>query len=472
VYIAKDKEINLLFAESEKMYRRLVESIRNGIYMADANDTLFFVNQSLVELLGYIHRDELLGRSIAKDLHRRPEERDELLREMQKTGFVCNYPVEMVRKDGTFVILSTTSNFIRNEQGKVIGVEGVVHDITEQKQLETRLQSEKLKLEEILSFDERVSSIRNLDRLVDFIVDKATTILEAEKCSLMLFDEASNELCIKGAKGLSEEVITGTRVKLGDPIAGLVAKEGGEILVKNIEYDQRFERKSRPSYRSRSFMSASIKLNDRLIGVVNIADKHSTAEKQFSEVDLKVLCAIVRQAAVAIENAKLYRELEYLSVTDPLTNLWNYRCFVTSVDDEIQRFKRFSNCFSLLMVDVDNFKEYNDTLGHLEGDVFLKDLGKLFTSHLRVIDKVCRYGGDEFVILLPGTDLDQARVAGEKLRESVENYPFKQKMTVSIGVSEFKKPLSRFELLMRVDRALYQAKRGGRNRVDIYSLNS
>ena len=186
----------------------------------------------------------------------------------------------------------------------------------------------------------------------------------------MLFDEASNELCIKGAKGLSEEVITGTRVKLGDPIAGLVAKEGGEILVKNIEYDQRFERKSRPSYRSRSFMSASIKLNDRLIGVVNIADKHSTAEKQFSEVDLKVLCAIVRQAAVAIENAKLYRELEYLSVTDPLTNLWNYRCFVTSVDDEIQRFKRFSNGFSLLMVDVDNFKEYNDTLGHLEGDVF------------------------------------------------------------------------------------------------------
>ena len=95
MYIAKDKEINLLFAESEKMYRRLVESIRNGIYMADANDTLFFVNQSLVELLGYIHRDELLGRSIAKDLHRRPEERDELLREMQKTGFVCNYPVEM-----------------------------------------------------------------------------------------------------------------------------------------------------------------------------------------------------------------------------------------------------------------------------------------------------------------------------------------------------------------------------------------
>ena len=116
MYIAKDKEINLLFAESEKMYRRLVESIRNGIYMADANDTLFFVNQSLVELLGYIHRDELLGRSIAKDLHRRPEERDELLREMQKTGFVCIIRSRWARKDGTFVILSTTSNFIRNEQ--------------------------------------------------------------------------------------------------------------------------------------------------------------------------------------------------------------------------------------------------------------------------------------------------------------------------------------------------------------------
>ncbi|MCB9770963.1 MAG: diguanylate cyclase [Candidatus Omnitrophica bacterium] len=466
-YIAKDKQINLLFADSEKMYRNLIESVRNGIYMADVNDILFFVNQSFVEILGYQNKEELLGRNIAQALYRHPQEREEFLRHMQKHGFVRDYEFEMIGCNGRIVTLLATSNFIRNEQGQVIGVEGIVHDITEKKVLEAELQNEKVKLEEILGFDERVSSIRNLDRLVDFVVEKATAILRADKCSLMLFDDTVGELCIKSAKGLSEEVVTQTRIKLGDSIAGWVAKEGLEVLVKNIEQDKRFVRANCPSYQGRSFMSSPIRFNDRLIGVVNISEKGAGAE-QFNEMDLKVLGAIVRQAAIAIENAKLYRELEYLSVTDPLTNLWNYRCFINSVDEEIQRFKRFANTFSLLMIDVDNFKGYNDSYGHLEGDIFLRDLGKIFTGHLRVIDKVCRYGGDEFVVLLPSCNIDQAKIVAEKLRQLVEQYSFKEKMTVSIGVVEFRKTLSRFEFIMRVDRALYEAKNKGRNRVYVH----
>ncbi len=466
-YIAKDKQINLLFAASEKMYRNLVESVRNGIYMADVNDTLFFVNQSFLEILGYQNKDELLGRNIAKDLYRFPQMREEFLRQMQRQGFVRDYEFEVLRADGAVVTLLATSNFIRNELGDVIGVEGIVHDVSEKKALEEKLQNEKIKLEEILGFDERVTSIRNLDRLMDFVVEKATAILQADKCSLMLLDENAGELCIKAAKGLTADVITRTCIKLGDSIAGRVAKEGRDVLVKNIDEDPRFESPNGPSYHGPSFMSSPIKFNGRLIGVVNISDK-SRGTEQFNETDLKILSAIVRQAAVAIENAKLYRELEYLSVTDPLTNLWNYRCFISSVDEEIQRFNRFANTFSLLMIDVDNFKAYNDSYGHPEGDLFLKTLGHVFISHLRVIDKVCRYGGDEFVILLPNTDLHQARCAAEKLRMAVEKYEFKSRMTVSIGVTQYKKALSRFELIMRVDRTLYQAKEQGRNRVYVH----
>lgn len=461
-YIAKDKQINLLFAESEKMYRNLVESVSNGIYMADANDTLFFVNQSFVDILGYKNKEELLGHNIARDLYRYPETREEFLRQMEKYGFIRDHEIEMLRKDTTSVILLATSNFIRNDRGDVIGVEGIVHDISEKKILEERLQNEKIKLEEILGFDERVTSIRNLDRLVDFVVEKATSILRAEKCSLMLYDENAGELCIKSAKGLDEEVVTQTRIKLGEAIAGRVAKEGAQVLVQNIEYDSRFEKPNGPSYHGRSFMSSPIKLNGRLIGVVNVSDKIKGAEP-FNETDLKVLGAIVRQAAAAIENAKLYRELEYLSVTDPLTNLWNYRCFINSVDEEIQRVNRFGATFSLLMIDVDNFKSYNDHFGHLEGDLFLKTLGHILTGNLRNIDKVCRYGGDEFVVLLPNTRMSQAVIAAEKLRKAVGAWEFKRPMTISVGVAEFKTGLSRFELIMRVDRALYQAKHHGRN---------
>lgn len=467
-YIAKDKEINLLFAESEKMYRNLVESVRNGIYMADANDILFFVNQSFVEILGYQNKEQVLGHNIAQSFYRHPEVREELFRQIEKSGFIRDQEVEMVRADGTVITVLATTNFIRNDRGIVIGIEGVVHDVTEKKALEAKLQNEKVKLEEILGFDERVTSIRNLDRLVDFVVEKASAILQADKCSLMLYDETVEELCIKSAKGLETDVITQTRLKLGDSVAGRVAKEGEGMLVKNIEYDKRFERANAPSYKTRSFMSVPIKFNDRLIGVVNISEKN-TGHEPFNETDLKVLSAIVRQAAAAIENAKLYRELEYLSVTDPLTNLWNYRCFINSVDEEIQRCKRFANTFSLLMIDADNFKSYNDSYGHLEGDLLLKELGKIFTGHLRTIDKVCRYGGDEFVVLLPNTDIGQAKIAAEKLRAAVERSAFKQKMTVSVGVAEYRPNLSRFELIMRADRCLYQAKTQGRNRVFLHN---
>lgn len=468
-YIAKDKEINLLYPDSQAMFRKLVETIKIGIYMADAQGTLFYVNQAFVEMLGYSSKDELLSRNLAKELYAHPADRETFLKAMaEHGGYIQDYQVKNLRKDGSVAILSATSNFIRNDRGDIIGVEGVVHDITDKKQLEENLQFERNKLEQLLFFDEKVSSIHKLDDLVDFIVRKSTDILNARKCSLMLFDQTTKELCIRAAKGLDEEVIEKTRVRLGDPIAGIVAQQGENVLVNNIEYDKRFQRSNRNSYQSRSFMVASIKIAGKLLGVINVADKESSQGNIFTATDLKILSSITREAAVAIENAKLYKELEYLAVIDPMTSLCNYRCFVKDINTEIERSRRFGAPLSLMMIDIDNFKGYNDKHGHLEGDALLRKVAETIKQTLRSVDEVSRYGGDEFSVILPETTAAQAEGVGLKLLDAISKITLKEKVAISIGIAEYSNSLDRLELVSRADRALYRAKREGRNRVCLH----
>lgn len=466
LFTAQDKEINPLYSDTNQMFRKLVETVRSGVYIADAKGALVYVNPAFAQMLGYASKEEVLGRNLAKELYANPEDRDVFLKAMENQGgFVCDYEVRNICKDGSVAVLSTTSNFIRNDKGEVVGVEGIVQDITEKKKLEERLQFEKSKLEQILFFYEKISSLRRLDDLIDFVVKESLEILEARQCSLMFFDPPKNELSIKMASGLSDEVIEKTRIKLGEPIAGAVAQDGQALLVKNIEYDPRFGRKNRGRYATRSFMIAPIKIEDRLLGLLNISDKNSNAGDSFSEVDLKILCSIVREAAVVMDNARLYNELEYLSSVDPVTNLSNNRSFTQGLDQEIRRLKRIPGSLSLLMIDVDDFKKYNDTFGHVEGDHLLKMIGQTMLQNLRSLDKIYRYGGDEFAVILPGTEGSQAQVAAEKIRTSVAGLKLKNEVTISIGLAEFKGQQDRLELISSADKALYQAKKEGKNRV-------
>src|SRR3989338_9831370 len=219
-----------ILSQSEQMYHNLVENLRTGIYMTDVKGDLFFANQAFVEILGYDRKEEILGRNLARELYVNPPDRDHFLKKMQEKGYVKDYEVKNIRRDGKVVLLSATSNFIKNSKGEVIGVEGIVQDITEKRELEEQIELEKIKLEQILEFDERISLILKLDDIVDFVIEKILEILGARKCSLMLLDPHSKELVVKGAKGLSEEVIEKAKLKYDEPIAGRVAKKGQPLL--------------------------------------------------------------------------------------------------------------------------------------------------------------------------------------------------------------------------------------------------
>ena len=307
----------LFFLESKKAFQQLVEDSRAGVYIADDEGNLVYVNSAFAAILGYLSKDELLGRNLAKELYEHPEDRQAFLKAVEKTGFVCDYEVRNRRKDGSIAVLSVTSNRVKDEANLTLGVEGIVHDITEKKRIEENLKLEKEELKEVFSFEQSISLIHNVDKLTQFAVNQIAGIFNAQKCSLMFYDRTSEELFIQAAKGLSESIIKNTHKKMGESIAGIVAQKREPTLVVNIEYDKHFQQPNRPHYSTRSFMSVPILFGPLLLGVINVADKVSKTGETFSELDLKMLCLMAQAVGIALENAYLFQQLENLATGKP-----------------------------------------------------------------------------------------------------------------------------------------------------------
>jgi len=178
----------------------------------------------------------------------------------------------------------------------------------------------------------------------------------------------------------------------------------------------------------------------------------------------------------SLENARIHGMMHRMATMDGLTNVFNHRFFAEQITREFKRAQRYKSHLSLLMLDIDYFKQYNDNNGHLQGDAVLTTIGKILRSNVREVDLVCRYGGEEFVVILPETEIGQAIVVAEKIRVAVEEYPFKfenrqpnGKVTVSAGIAEGVEEIeSSTELINRADLALYRAKKLGRNRCEVY----
>jgi diguanylate cyclase (GGDEF)-like protein/PAS domain S-box-containing protein len=379
--------------------------------------------------------------------------------------------VGIYAKDGSIktILFSSTQLLFQDESNpNSILVSGV--DITVRKKAEEDLKrsyeksrfSEE-KIEQVLGIDQRISAILELHHLIDFIIEKATQILGVQRCSLMILDVETRELLIKGAKGLDENIIIHTRIKPGESIAGLVARDGTPFLVTDIEVDPTIARKNSSSYKSKSFLSVPITLRDKVIGVFNASDKGPRGEDIFTPSDLKIISMIIQQAAIAIENANYCRELEYLSITDSLTGLYNHRYFMRTLRHEAARSNRHGNQLCLLMFDVDDLKSYNDVYGHLEGDRLLKEISRAVKESLRVVDIMCRYAGDEFMIILLETSILQVKVIAEKIRDAVSGLNLKKKVTLSMGIATCRNNINAHDFILKTDQALYQAKKEGKD---------
>jgi diguanylate cyclase (GGDEF)-like protein len=214
-----------------------------------------------------------------------------------------------------------------------------------------------------------------------------------------------------------------------------------------------------------------LQVRERVRGVMWV---HYNEPRRIAEEDLHLLASFGNQAAIAIENARLFTETRRLANTDALTGLYNHRYFYHLLDTEVKRARRYGRSLSLIMLDIDHFKEFNDRYGHLAGDEALRTLAQVLRKNSRRVDTVARYGGEEFAIILPETDLAQAGIQAERLRAAAGEHQWREgHLTISLGVASLTPDMTRVEDLVRdADRPLYKAKTAGRNQVVLSSSPS
>lgn len=217
----------------------------------------------------------------------------------------------------------------------------------------------------------------------------------------------------------------------------------------------------------RDFLISSIWIKDKPIGVI-LVDNYIT-KKPISEEDVRIFNMFVDQAQGAIENSQAFEDTLLKAHTDNLTALWNYGYFQYRLDEELARAKAKNYPFSIMMIDLDDFKKFNDTRGHLEGDLALKEIGAALKQSIRKTDILCRYGGEEFSLIVPYTTKEEASQIGEKMRKSLEEKTIlNHKFTASIGIASFPADAQDKEVLVRkADGAMYDGKRAGKNKVTL-----
>ncbi|HEX8097335.1 MAG TPA: diguanylate cyclase, partial [Pyrinomonadaceae bacterium] len=277
------------------------------------------------------------------------------------------------------------------------------------------------------------------------ILRESVELLHSERGSILLFDESSNELTIKATFGPHTKTAAEARMRLGEGVAGSVLKDGRPLLVRDMETGGYAPAPAERRYKTKSFISYPITIGGRKVGVLNVTDKVNGGT--YDELDLGLLETIAPQVALALDRAE-WREkaaqFQLMSITDPLTGLLNRRYLEQRLAEEVNRSRRqgYEMCF--MMIDIDDFKLYNDLNGHQAGDVALEMAAQCLKSALRSADVASRYGGEEFSILLPQTSPEEAASIAERIRQRVERTRFPHgksqplgAVTVSIGVSSF-----------------------------------
>lgn len=280
----------------------------------------------------------------------------------------------------------------------------------------------------------------------------------------------ANELMIAATHGYPREIVEDVRIPAGSGVIGTVFERRAPLCVEDISMLGGSRR--RPRYQTNSFLAVPIKAGSDVLGVVCMTDRLDGGA--FTRDDLSKVRAVAAPAALALGRERQRAEaarFAQAAIIDPLSGLFNRRYFQERLAAELHRAQRHQTSVALLMIDVDDFKEINDRLGHTAGDTVIVEVSEIIRRSVRMFDICSRFGGEEFAVLMPGTGRDSALNIAERIRQRISLYRPRERalhglrVTASIGLA-VAAGISPRELIDAADAALYQAKRAGKNRVE------
>ncbi len=333
-----------------------------------------------------------------------------------------------------------------------------------------------INLHDLFDVSMELTSILDLQRLINSIL-----LMFAGRfgCKKLIFfypgRPMENRLKVMNSKGFYQDQLANLSIEKSDPIFSRFRTEAKPVLIESLTES------GLESSALRMFQQLDVHIISPIIyrgqteGIICFGPRVNN--KPYERQDMEQIVILSNMISIAVTNAALYQEVKQLSYTDGMTELHNFRYFELRLREEIVRHKRTENDLSLLILDVDHFKNYNDTMGHPAGDEVLRKLGQILKHTVRENDIVARYGGEEFAIILPEVKNEGARILAERIRSNVETARFEHqqiqpdgKITVSIGVASLPEDADDYrDLISKSDTALYVAKRNGRNQVQIFN---
>ncbi len=345
--------------------------------------------------------------------------------------------------------------------------------VQENKDLKKELRQKQRELKHFIKAGKDLSAPLEFRKVLQVVLSAARRLVRCEDWSLLLFNPAENTFQYALTKGAVLKDLKKLQYRLGEGPVGWVAQKGRPLLISDFSKQKRYDAaRFYPHLSARSVLCLPILAKKQVLGVIQMVNR--LEEECFTENDCVLLQKLLDQSTQAIERADVLQKMSDLVTTDDLTHLYNLRYLDRILEVEMKRSRRYKSSLALIFIDLDYFKQVNDNHGHIMGSQVLIEIADILIESLRAVDVVVRYGGDEFVVLLPNTPLKKATRVAERVRVAIRDFKFLQEeglslhIAASFGIASYPEHAkNRTDLIHLADRAMYESKRKGRDMVSV-----